>query len=214
MYDIEGQYYDIEGWDDEDLYDVEGLDDEDFYDVEGEDDDFYEVEGQDDPDEVFLMGRRRRRRRRGRGRGRRAAPRSRKPARRPSTAFRGQASGVAMTEPTKGRVLSLGFDSVSTIAASAQSTVSSQPQVTFRPDRVIIPDSIAPSFLLNDLKIGKNSMFISATSVPAQAFSHDAAGVGLKMDTAQVSQIISMTVTNISAGALRFYAALTGPSVE
>lgn len=209
MYDIEGEY-EIEGLED-DFYEVEGLDD--FYEVEGLDDDFYEVEGQD-PDEVFLMGRRKRgRRRRGRGRGRGRALARRAP-RRPSTAFRGQAAGVSIAEPTKGRILSLGFDSVATIAAAAQSTVNSQPQVVFRPDRVIVPNSIAPSFLINDLKIGKNSMFISATAVPAQAFSHDAAGVGLKMDTAQVSQIISITVTNISAGALRFIAALTGPSVE
>jgi hypothetical protein len=132
----------------------------------------------------------------------------------PSTAFRGQAAGVKVADPTKGRILSLGFDSVATIAAGAQGTVNSQPQVVFRPDRVIVPNSIAASFLINDLKIGKNSMFISATAVPAQSFSHDAAGVGLKMDTAQVSQIISMTVTNISGGALRFIAALTGPAVE
>ena len=192
MYDIEGYDYEIEGeeWDDED---VEG-----FYDIEGE-----------DPDDIFLMGRRRRGRSRGRGR-----PAARRGRARPSSSFKGQAAGVAAKAPTSARILTLGFDSVATIAAGAQATINSQPQVVFRPDRLIVPNSIAPSFLVNDLKIGKNSMLISATTIPAQAFSHDAAGVGMKMDTAQVSQIISLTVTNISAGALRFYAALTGPAVE
>jgi hypothetical protein len=34
------------------------------------------------------------------------------------------------------------------------------------------------------------------------------------MDTTQISQDIVLSVTNISAGALRFNAALIGPSVE
>lgn len=151
------------------------------------------------------------RRRRGRGRGR-----ARKPSRRrPSTAFRGQASGVASVTPSSGRLLTLGFDSVANVAASAQATINSQPQVVFRPDKLSIPLSVSVNFLLNDLKIGKNSMLISATGIPCEAFSHDAAGVGQKMDTAQVSQIISMTVTNLDAvNPHRFNAALIGPSVE
>jgi hypothetical protein len=117
--------------------------------------------------------------------------------------------------PTTGRLLALGFDSVSDIAASGQSTINSQPQVVFRPDRLSIPISVSVNFLLNDLKIGKNSQLISATAIPCEAFSQNAAGVGQKMDTAQVSQIISMTVTNLdTVNANRFTAALIGPSVE
>jgi hypothetical protein len=152
-----------------------------------------------------VMGRRRRRPTRQRVRSRR----------RPSTAFRGQASGVSVATPSEGRLLTLGLDSVANVAAAAQATVNSQPQVVFRPDRLSIPLSVSVNFLVNDLKIGKNSMLISATGIPAEAFSHDAAGVGMKMDTAQVSQIISITVTNLDAvNPHRFSASLIGPSVE
>jgi hypothetical protein len=142
--------------------------------------------------------------------------RSRKPVSPPpSGAFKGQAGGLALKKPTSARLLTLGFDSVADVTAASSATVNSQPQVVFRPDRLVIPLDVATHFLVDDLKIGKNSMFISATGVPAECFSHDASGVGLKMDTAQVSQIISITVTNLDAVTdYRFIAALIGPSVE
>jgi hypothetical protein len=116
--------------------------------------------------------------------------------------------------PTKGREYVLGFDSVTTVAAAATAVITTRPQVVFRPDRLVIPASIAPAFLLNDLKVGKNSQFAAATAVPAEVFTQGAFGVRLKNDTAQVSMDIILNVTNISGGALRFNAALIGPAVE
>ncbi len=116
--------------------------------------------------------------------------------------------------PTKGREYVMGFDSVATIAAGASAIITTRPQVIFRPDRLVIPASIASSFLLNDLKVGKNSQFVAATAIPAEAFTQGAFGVRLKLDTAQVSQDIILNVTNTSGGALRFTAALIGPAVE
>jgi hypothetical protein len=108
----------------------------------------------------------------------------------------------------------LGFDSVSTIAAAATTNVTSRPQLTFRPDRFVVAGSIAASFLVNDLKIGKNSQFLAGVAVPGEAFGQQAVGVRLKLDTAQVSQDIVINVTNTSAGALRFNAVMIGPAVE
>ena len=116
--------------------------------------------------------------------------------------------------PTKGREYPLGFDSVATVAAGATAIITTRPQVVFRPDRLVVPASIASSFLINDLRIGKNSQFVSATALPAEVFTQGAFGVRLKMDTAQIAQDITLNVTNTSAGALRFTAALIGPAIE
>lgn len=116
--------------------------------------------------------------------------------------------------PSKGREYFMGFDSVATVAAGATAIITTRPQVIFRPDRLVIPASIAPSFLINDFKVGKNSQMVAATAVPAEAFTQGAFGVRLKSDTAQVSQDVILNVTNISAGALRFLATLIGPAVE
>lgn len=116
--------------------------------------------------------------------------------------------------PTKGREYVMGFDSVVAVAAGAAAIITTRPQVIFRPDRLVVPASIAASFLINDLRVGKNSQFVAATAVPAEAFTQGAFGVRLKLDTAQVSQDIILNVTNTSGGALRFTAALIGPAVE
>lgn len=121
---------------------------------------------------------------------------------------------VRSKEPTKSRVYVLSLDSVATIAAAATATVSAQPQVLFRPERLVIDGTVAASFLVNSFTIGKNSQFASTGSVPASMFSPTAVGVTLKLDTAQISALVSLSVTNTSGGALRFTAGLIGEAVE
>jgi hypothetical protein len=116
--------------------------------------------------------------------------------------------------PTKSREWVLGFDSVVTIAAGAAATITQRPQVIFRPERLVIPGTIAPSFLVTDLRIGKNSQLLSAGALPAEVFSQNAFGVRLKMDTAQVAMDIVIVIQNISAGAVRFTVAMIGEAVE
>lgn len=125
-----------------------------------------------------------------------------------------QGQKLRVRPPTSAREYVMGIDSVNTVAAAASLSIASRPQVVFRPDRIIVPSTIAGSFLINDLKVGKNSQFVNSTAVPAEAFTQGAVGVRLKMDTAQISQDLVVSVTNISAGALRFNAAIIGPAVE
>ncbi len=121
---------------------------------------------------------------------------------------------VAVRGPDKAREQFLGLDSVTTIAAAATVNVTSRPQVTFRPDRLVIAATVAASFLINSFFIGRNNQSIGNVAVPAEAFTQGAFGVRLKLDTAQISQDVVLNVTNTSAGALRFNAVLIGPSVE
>jgi hypothetical protein len=117
-------------------------------------------------------------------------------------------------EPTRSRELVMGVMSAAAIAAGASADVNGQPQVTFRPDRIVVPSSVADAFRIDDLKIGKNSQLVSGGPVHAQTFSEGAFGVRLKLDTLAVSQTVLFRVTNISAGAETFFASLIGPSVE
>lgn len=143
-------------------------------------------------------------------------PRRRGAALRRAIAAKRVASGtlVRQTRPDKARDYPLSLDSVTTIAAAATASITTRPQVLFRAERLVIGNAIAPSFLVNDLKIGKNSQFVNAGSLPGEAFSNLSVGVTLKMDTAQVGNDIVINVTNTSAGALRFVAALMGSAVE
>jgi hypothetical protein len=113
----------------------------------------------------------------------------------------------------KSRMYPLGFDSGAVIAAAAAAGVVSQAQINFRPDRLAIAATVAPNFLINGITIGQGNQFVAAVPIPAECFSQLAVGVEMHMDTAQVSQNITINVTNFSLAASRFLATLIGPVV-
>lgn len=125
---------------------------------------------------------------------------------------RRNAMAVKQSPPTKGRQLVLGFDSVANIAAAGTGAVNSNPQQVFAPERITVPATIAPNFIINSLTIGTAIQFLNATSVHAETFSTIAQDVVLKMDTAQINSVVTFNVTNLSAVALRFFASLIGPA--
>ena len=113
----------------------------------------------------------------------------------------------------KARQYPLGFPTT-VITAGVAATVAATTQVLFRGRRLIIPSKIASNVLINDLRVGKNSQFPSSGPVPGRAFVESSVGVDLAMDTAQVSQTISLNVTNTSLASLTFNAALLGDAME
>lgn len=120
---------------------------------------------------------------------------------------------VVPRQVTKAREYPIGFPTTS-VNAGASQTISTSPQVPFRARRLIVPSDIAGSFLINDLKVGKNSMFATSNPVPARAFTEVGVGVDLNLDTAQISQLIAINVTNTSGADLDFNACLIGTAVE
>lgn len=135
-----------------------------------------------------------------------------------STALAQQLAGrhAAMVVPrgvTKAREYPLGFPTT-TIAALANAVLQTQPQVPFRGRRLVIPSDIAGAILVNDIKVGKNSMFPTSNPVPGRMFTEVGVGVDLNLDTAQISQIVSLNVTNTSGAAVIFNAGLIGTAVE
>lgn len=121
---------------------------------------------------------------------------------------------VRDVDPTRSRHLMLNFDTVATVAAGANVQLVSRPQVVFRPERLLIGGAFAPSFIINDIKVGKNSQFVNSAAAPGDAFGPTAFGVELQLDTCQISMDIVLDVTNISGAALRFIATMFGRSIE
>lgn len=119
---------------------------------------------------------------------------------------------VVPRQPTKAREFPLGFPTTA-IAASASATVQTQPQVAFRGRRLLIPSDIAGAILINDLKVGQASQFTSSNPVPGRCFTELGVGVDLNLDTAQISQFISLSVENTSGASVTFNAAIIGSSV-
>jgi len=123
------------------------------------------------------------------------------------------ASAVVPRPVTKSREYPVGFPTT-VIAAGATVNIFLQPQVPFRGRRLIVPSDIAGALLINDLKVGKNSQFATQGPVPARVYSEFGVGVDMNLDTAQISQQISLNVTNTSGAAVTFNAAILGTAVE
>lgn len=112
------------------------------------------------------------------------------------------------------RVVPIGFDTVAAVPAFTSATITQRPQEPFRPSRVFIPSDIAGSFLVDDIKVGNRSQLAANGSLPARMFQENATGITLLLDTADPAIDVVLRVTNISGGALRFFAAIVGPAAE
>ena len=123
----------------------------------------------------------------------------------------GQGPGPQLqrTSPDRLRSYPLGFKQLA-ILTTASATISRQPQMAFRPQRLIIPSAFAPNFVITDIKVGSNSQLLTSDDFPAQAFSESAVDSALLFDTVDVGGLIAIGVNNISAGTADFRAVLLG----
>lgn len=121
---------------------------------------------------------------------------------------------VQRNEMFKRREFPLGFDSEANVGAGATITVTTQPQIPFRVERLVVPSDLAGSFVVEELTVGKNPQLAAVVGVPARVFDERAVGVRLHGDTAQVSQNVSLRITNISGAAVRFRACVIGTALD
>jgi len=117
-----------------------------------------------------------------------------------------QRGKVRNTAPTRLQRLALGIG-VTSVAATSSAVVTVTPQVPFKLERFI---SQSLSLTINDVKVGTNSQFVGAGSIPVEIFARDAIGVGLKGDTAVPGVDIALYVSNPTGGALSLSGAYLG----
>lgn len=126
----------------------------------------------------------------------------------------GGALGVQQRDASQARLFPLGFVQLA-VASLATATITSRPQILFRPQRIVVPASVGTNFVITDIRIGKDSQLVQATELPAEIFSPTAVGVMLTLDTAQQGCDVSLTVRNTDAGAPHdFRATMFGAAVQ
>lgn len=117
-----------------------------------------------------------------------------------------QRAQVRNVKPNRLQRLALGIG-ITSIAATSSSVVTVTPQVPFKLERFI---SQSVTLSINDIKVGTNSQFVGAGSIPVEIFARDAIGVGLKGDTAVPGVDIALYVSNGTGGALTLSGAYLG----
>jgi hypothetical protein len=90
------------------------------------------------------------------------------------------------------------------------------PQTSFRAQRLVIPIALAPLFVIEDIRIGAVSQFVSTTPLPAAAFAVNALDGHLSFDAVAAGTEIRFRVRYVGddpRGA-RFQAAMIGKSAD
>lgn len=115
----------------------------------------------------------------------------------------------------KTREYTLGFaGSPTAIAGGAITPLKASPQVPFKGRRLIIPSDVAGALIITAFTIGKNPVLVSADPVSGRAFTEIGVGVDLNMDTAQISQVIALTLQNTSGASVSVTPTLIGTAME
>jgi hypothetical protein len=100
------------------------------------------------------------------------------------------------------------------VPANTTVEIVARPQVLFRGTRLLIGSSIAPFFVVEDVKVGRNSQFVGTGAQPAEAFRDTATGDNVALDTCKPGVDITLIVTNVDGTAKDFRASLFGDVVE
>lgn len=111
------------------------------------------------------------------------------------------------------RGLIMGFDR-QTIALNTTADFTANPQVPFRPRTMIVAATSIDGLVIEDIKVGKNSQFVTAGAVPAATFSTDATFKDFKFDTAVPGIDVVVTATDVSGAANTVAISMNGVAAE
>lgn len=124
------------------------------------------------------------------------------------------ATMVVDTEPQNSRIYPLGFTITSIAASGGTASLSSQPQILFRPERFVVPSDIAGALTVQNITVGQASQLAAKFPLPARAYSEQGVAVDMHLDTADISQFVQLDLTNNSSHAVSFSALFIGRTVK
>lgn len=107
------------------------------------------------------------------------------------------------TDPNKARRFPLGFAATSVVTATV-TTLSTQPQILFRPERLVIPSDFAGAFTVTAITVGQASQLAANNPLPARTYTEFGVGVDMHLDTADISQFVQLGLSNNSAHDVTF----------
>jgi hypothetical protein len=100
------------------------------------------------------------------------------------------------------------------VAGGASATITARPQALYRPERLVIAASIAPSFSVTDIKVGNVSQIPNTGEIPGELFAQNGVDCTIQLDTVNPAIDLLVVVTNITGGNLTFRGAFIGTNVQ
>lgn len=100
-------------------------------------------------------------------------------------------------DPNRARRFPLGF-ATTTVTSATVATLSTQPQILFRPERLVIPSDFAGAFTVTSIIVGQASQLAAQNPLPARTYTEFGVGVDMHLDTADISQFVQLGLSNNS----------------
>jgi hypothetical protein len=100
------------------------------------------------------------------------------------------------------------------VGGGLSANISANPQQLFRPERFVIPASLAPSFTIQDIKVGNVSQFPNAGDIPGETFAQNSFDDGIRFDTVNPAINLQVSCTNITGSSLTFRATFKGTMAQ
>lgn len=122
----------------------------------------------------------------------------------------GGASPAQLAEMARGADVIYGFDSGSTIANNATATLTVAPQKRHIPKRIALSSTLGTGFAMSDFRVGVEPILGTVGNINMAVFIQDSTAPNFRAVVCEVGMDVSITVTNISGGALRFTATVVG----
>jgi hypothetical protein len=116
---------------------------------------------------------------------------------------------IVRQSPTMRRRLVSGVPST-LVTSGSVADITIQPQEMFRIERIIVPSDIAFSFIFTDIKVGQASQLVAAGQLPCGAFTEVAVDSYVSFATANVGNVVILSVQNIDSSDQTFRAMLLG----
>lgn len=105
-----------------------------------------------------------------------------------------------------------GANGATFVGAGLTATLTARPQRPFQTERFVLPSTLSGFFAINDLVIGRDSMFVNSEAAHGDIFSQTGVGVALLGYIARPGIDITLTVTNIDTADHPFYGSIIGPA--
>jgi len=98
------------------------------------------------------------------------------------------------------------------VVAGTTATLTARPQRPFQTERFVLPSVLSGFFAINDLVIGRDSMFVNSEAAHGDIFSQTGVRVALLGYIARPGIDITLTVTNLDTSDHPFYGSIIGPA--
>jgi hypothetical protein len=121
---------------------------------------------------------------------------------------------VTKQDPTEARLEPLGCNFLALIGVGVVVPATVAPQKTYKPERFVVPPSVAPDFLIQSIFIGVYLQSPATGAISAESFLPDAIYTNVDFTTCQISQSITVNAQNTGGAPRNFLSTFFGRSIQ